>query len=331
LKPGLLDHLVCLRCEGTLTCETRRADGLEVLEGELRCTRCAAAYPIRGGVPRLLPEGLSAPERATSRAFGEQWKILANVSAHARAEFQSYLDPLPAADLAGLTVLDAGCGSGKLAFAACEAGARALIGVDLSDAVDVAWARLRDVPNAHVVQASIEHLPFRAATFDFAYSIGVLHHTPDPESAFRRIVPLVRSGGRVFVWVYAREGNEQFVRWLDPWRARVFSRLPSAANRLAATALAAPLWGVIRGVYVPLARRGRADHLPYSEYFLYFSRMGFGTFWGTVYDKLVPPVSFYLSRDELRGWLRAAGLVEIVLKHRNRNSWSCLARKELSA
>lgn len=328
MKPGLLDYLACLRCGAGLACEPRQVDGADVLEGILRCAACQAEFPIRGGVPRMLPSALSAPERATSRAFGTQWHILSGLDPVLRTEFESYLHPLPASALAGLAVLDAGCGSGKFAVAATEAGARAVVAVDLSDAVDVAWRNLRDRPGAHVVQASIDRLPLRPAAFDFAYSIGVIHHTPDPEKAFHQIVPLVRPGGRLFVWVYALEGNEAFIRWLDPWRVRVFSRLPSWANRIAATLLAAPLWAVVRAIYVPLARRGRAGRLPYAEYFLYFSRLGFGTFWGTVYDKLVPPVAFYLSRDDVRGWLRDARLTEESLQHRNRNSWSCLARRE---
>jgi SAM-dependent methyltransferase len=328
VKHGLLDYLVCLRCGSALACKPQRVDGAEVIEGTLRCAGCHAEFPIRGGVPRMLPGALSAPERATACAFGAQWRILSGLDPVLRTEFQSYLDPLPASALAGLSVLDAGCGSGKFAVAAAEAGARAVVAVDLASAVDVAWRNLRDHAGAHVVQASIDHLPLRPAAFDFAYSIGVIHHTPDPGKAFHQIVPLVRPGGRLFVWVYAFEGNEAFLRWLDPWRVWLFCRLPSWTNRIAATLLAVPLWAVILALYVPLARRGRAGRLPYSAYFLYFSRLGFGTFWGTVYDKLVPPIAFYLSREDVRRWLRGAGLTEEGLHHRNGNSWSCLARRE---
>ncbi|HET7875325.1 MAG TPA: methyltransferase domain-containing protein [Methylomirabilota bacterium] len=331
MKTSLLEYLACPRCRGALRCDALRADGDEVLEGTLGCAACAAAFPIRGGIPRILPDALSARERATSRAFGAQWKMLAGLSTVFRAEFQSYLDPLPASELRGLAVLDAGCGMGKFSFAAAESGARAVVAVDLSEAVEVAYANLRALPNAHVVQGSIAQPPFRAGAFDFAFSIGVLHHTPDPEKSFQQLVPLVRPGGRLFVWLYALEGNEFFVRWVDPLRAAVFSRLPSWLNRAAATAMALPLWAVIRLVYVPLGPRAVALRLPYAEYFLYFSRLGLRAFWGTVYDKLVPPVSFYLTRDEVRRWLADAGLAERSLRHRNGNSWSCLARRERPA
>lgn len=331
MKAGLLDYLVCLLCGGSLSCHaaSRRAD--EVLEGTLGCAGCGARFPIRRGVPRMMPERLAATEQASSRAFGTQWRMLARLLPVFLTEFRSYLEPLDAADLRGRAVLDAGCGMGKFSLAAAASGARIVIGVDLSESVDVAYEHLRDVPNAHVVQASLYQLPLRSQAFDFVFSIGVLHHTPDPEKAFRGLVDFTAEGGRLFVWLYALEGNEVFVRWIDPLRARVFSRLPSWANRIVTTILAVPLWALIQAMYVPLGRRGRGCHLPYSEYFLYFSRLGFRMFWGTVYDKLVPPISFYVTRDEIERWLVSANLTALALRHRNGNSWSCLARRDRPA
>ena len=331
MKPALLDFLVCPGCGGALQCTPSREHGGEVEEGTLGCVPCRAQFPVRAGIPRMLPAGLSVPEQATARAFETQWKMLAKLSSAFRDEFRSYLQPLAPGDLQGLSVLDAGCGMGKFSYAAAEAGAGLVIAVDLSAAVEVAHAHLRAWPNAHVVQASIYHLPFRPGTFDLVFSIGVLHHLPDPELGFGRLVPLARPRGRLLVWLYAVEGNERFIRLLDPWRSRLFSRLPSSANRVVATLIALPLWLLIRGVYVPLAARGRAPRLPYAEYFLYFSRLGFRTFWGTVYDKLVPPIAYYVSRDTIRRWLANAGLTELALRHRNANSWTCLARKDSAA
>jgi len=328
MRPELLAYLACLQCRGSLSCDPSRTDEYGVIEGTLRCAGCASAYPIRRGIPRMLPAALSANERATSSAFGAQWKLLSELSEVFRKEFESYLEPLPSSELNALTVLDAGCGMGKFSYAAARAGARAVIGVDLSEAVEVAHGHLRSLPNAHVVQASIYHLPFQPGTFDFVFSIGVLHHLPDPEEGFHQVVSLAAPRARILVWLYALEGNEFFVRWLDPLRTHVFSHLPSWPNRVAATLLAVPLWAIIRTLYIPMAHAGLAHRLPYADYFLYFARLGFRTFWGTVYDKLVPPVTFYLTEDDIRRWLDRAGLGELTLRHRNGNSWTCLARKD---
>ncbi len=327
MKPALLEYLACPRCMGTLRCVTVRAERSEVMDGMLSCTACGATFPVRAGVPRMLPQELAPHEGATASAFGTEWKILSRLSEVFHAEFRSYLEPLSPSELKGLVALDAGCGMGKFTLTAAHTGARVVIGVDLSEAVDVAYGHLRHLPNAHVIQASIYQLPFRPSTFDFIFSIGVLHHLPNPEKGFLQLPPLATPRARILIWVYALEGNEAFVRWVDPLRALIFSRLPSWSNRVVATLLSLPLWGLIQSLYVPLNRRGLARHLPYVDYFLYFSRLGFRTFWGTVYDKLVAPISFYLTRDAIRAWLATANLTELWLRHRNGNSWTCLAER----
>ncbi len=47
--------------------------------------------------------------------------------------------------------------------------------------------------------------PFRPGAFDFVFSVGALHHTPDCRSAFRQCASLVRQGGRLSVWLYPTE------------------------------------------------------------------------------------------------------------------------------
>lgn len=55
MKPDLLEILRCPVCKGELALEVRRRDATEILDGELRCARCKATYPIEDGIPDLLP------------------------------------------------------------------------------------------------------------------------------------------------------------------------------------------------------------------------------------------------------------------------------------
>ena len=71
-----------------------------------------------------------------------------------------------------------------------------MVGVDISEAIESTRVNTQGMPNVHLVQADVYHLPFRPGVFDFAYSIGVLHHLPEPEKAFQCVVPLVKPGGR---------------------------------------------------------------------------------------------------------------------------------------
>jgi 2-polyprenyl-3-methyl-5-hydroxy-6-metoxy-1,4-benzoquinol methylase len=99
-------------------------------------------------------------------------------------------------------VLDAGCGMGRFAEVASRYGAR-VVGVDLSRAVESAHKNLGDRPNVQILQADLLQLPLRNGIFDFIHSIGVLHHTPNCEATFRKLVPLLKPGGRIVVWLYS--------------------------------------------------------------------------------------------------------------------------------
>ena len=49
-------------------------------------------------------------------------------------------------------------------------------------AVEVARCNFDGDPDTLVIQGDILHPPFRADSFDGGFTIGVLHHTPDPSA-----------------------------------------------------------------------------------------------------------------------------------------------------
>lgn len=89
--------------------------------------------------------------------------------------------------LKGKLVLDVGCGYGRYSYAALEFGGKEVIGIDLSRAVESAYANTIEYPNIHILQADTFYLPFKEEIFDVIFSIGVLHHTPSPKEAFMKL------------------------------------------------------------------------------------------------------------------------------------------------
>ena len=58
--------------------------------------------------------------------------------------------------------------------------------------------------NVHLAQADLFHLPFRRNSFDCIFSMGVLHHTPDCRRAVLDLIPFLKEGGTLAVWVYPK-------------------------------------------------------------------------------------------------------------------------------
>ncbi len=149
------------------------------------------------------------------------------------------------ADVQGATVLDAGCGSGRFCQLFAEHGAKLVVGVDMNDAVDRAALYCRDYHNVRIVQGNLFHLPFETRAFDLIWCNGVIHHTPDAAGAFRALAKHVRSGGILYVWVYATRFNPfRFVKAtfrgarLHRWPPRIVQFLSSVMAYASAGALA---------------------------------------------------------------------------------------------
>jgi 2-polyprenyl-3-methyl-5-hydroxy-6-metoxy-1,4-benzoquinol methylase len=144
-------------------------------------------------------------------AFGKNWQRFHKYLTEERvveAE-KSLCSMLDVADLAGKTFLDVGCGSGLFSLAAMRLGAKLVHSFDL-DLQSVACAqelkrRYYDaVPSWTIQRGSVLDSEFlsKLGQFDIVYSWGVLHHTGDMWQALGNTIPLVGSGGKLFIALY---------------------------------------------------------------------------------------------------------------------------------
>jgi ubiquinone/menaquinone biosynthesis C-methylase UbiE len=105
----------------------------------------------------------------------------------------------------GAPVLEVGCGMGTMAMNWAQNGAR-VTATDLNPvAVHQTQRRfaLRGVTGT-LVQADARALPFRADTFDYFYSWGVLHHSPDLEGSLAECFRVLRPHGGFGLMLYNR-------------------------------------------------------------------------------------------------------------------------------
>ena len=321
MKRRLLDYLVCRACGVPFELRVEREEGSEIVEGSLACSACGASFPILHSIPRFVPAELLEEKRATAAAFGYEWTHYSELNEQYRAEFFDWIHPLQPEAFRDRMVLDAGCGKGRHAWLSAEFGARDVVGIDLSDAVEAAYENTRQLPNVHILQADIYHLPM-LAPFDLFYSIGVLHHLPDPKQGFLSLVGHLRPGGRAVIWVYGKEGNWWIEKIVNPVRIHFTSRAPKVVTRALSFLLSLPLYLALKFLYRPAKNRPWLKKLLfYSEYLCTISNYSFAENFWNVFDHLVAPTAFYHSRAEIEDWFVAAGLSEVLIAQRANNSW----------
>ncbi|MCS6896307.1 MAG: methyltransferase domain-containing protein [Bacteroidia bacterium] len=322
MRRDVLHYAACPRCLSSLRIGSIEEEvGEHIMEGTLLCEGCQAKFPIRRGIPRLLPEALldSDWHERTVKRFGIQWHIFNEADRKFyESQFISFIQPVQPEFFRGKVVLDVGCGKGRHVRLASLWGSRTVIGFDLSEAVEVSFQNTRDLPNVHILQGDIFHMPIKKGVVDYAYSVGVIHHTPDPELAFQKIVERVKPGGAISVWVYGKENNWWVTQIISPIRERYTSRMHWRALMVISWFLTLPLYALSKTIY---KLRFLRKVLPYFDYIHHLKHFSFKEIWSIVYDHLTPSVAYYLSREEFESFWKRAG-ISPTLSWRNRNSWS---------
>jgi SAM-dependent methyltransferase len=253
----------------------------------------------------------------TVEGFGHEWRRF-DQSALSESEraaiFESYFAVFPWNTLPPEAEgFDLGCGSGRWAALVAPRVGR-LHCIDPSVAIQVAQRNLAGFDNCVFHRASVDAIPVADATMDFGYSLGVLHHVPDPEAGLRACVAKLKPGAPFLVYLYYAFDNRP--AWFRAvWRAsdlmrRVISALPHTVRYWVSQILAI-------GVYLPLAwiarmleRSGRdVSNLPLSAYRNYT----FYTMRTDALDRFGTRLERRFTRREIIDMMERAGLERIVV------------------
>jgi hypothetical protein len=121
------------------------------------------------------------------------------------------------------------------------------------------------------------------------------------------------------------EGNEWIVRWLNPIRLRVTSRLPRGVLVALSALLALPVFALSKGVYGPAEKHELLaplrKRLFYFAYLSFMSRFSLREQQLQIFDHLSPALAEYISRSAFQRWFEQAGLKQVAISSRNGNSW----------
>ena len=256
--------------------------------------------------------------------FGKQWSIWTEFPGWTGTVelIRDYFQPLlNLEELKGLVVAEVGAGNGRLAFSIAQAKPKQVY------AVEPAHAAFQVMQQKAASRSDLPVKPVHARGEDFtipekldlAYSVGVLHHIPDPDPAVRNVFHTLKPGGRFFVWIYGEEGNSLYLFFIRPLRA-ITSRLPHFL-----LVMFCYFMGILLSTYAYLCK---FLPLPMRKYMCgvilpqtYHERVL------TIYDQLNPAYAKYYTRDEALQLLKRAGFVDIEIYHRLEYSWSIIGTK----
>jgi SAM-dependent methyltransferase len=331
VKDAVLPYLCCPVSRSPLELDEVVRDPVshEIISGTLKSFD-GRRYQVQDGIPQLALAFKSDIEEQTVHAFGKEWSRYDDFNSYMGSpELFCEFTGLSREDIRGRTVLEVGCGGGRWLKVMADLGAREVVGLDFSSAVIQAAKRTAGYPQVHVVRGSALDMPL-LPKFDLVVSIGVIHHLADPVLGLKGMAKAVNASHLAAIWVYAREGNELYLRLVKPMRwlgPKLPDRLLAATSRV----LTGALWCHIHSVN-RLALRFRIP-LPMRDYLGMLSRLRFIDVESVVYDQLTPSIARYPTRQEVEQWVQQADGEVVALNQRTGNSWRChfrFAKSELT-
>ncbi len=251
------------------------------------------------------------------QSFGDEWlkfhdfsdEIIANIA-------KEYFDILNENIVNKNTyALDIGCGTGRWTkFLTNKVGF--IEAIDPSNAIFAADKLLGNIENVRLSKASTETIPFEDETFDFAMSVGVLHHIPDTQQAMKDCVKKVKKGGYFYCYLYynleTRGWWFKTLYWLSNLIRKVVCKFPSSIKRVVCDILAIviymPLILWVRFL-VLIGFRKIAVKMPLSAY----NNKSFFVIRNDALDKFGTSLEQRFSKKQVEEMMHNCGLDDIII------------------
>jgi len=221
MKKSWLDYLAEPETGNELTLEEFEVEDGHIMQGLITAQNSGRKYPVIDGVPVFVenigelynhwiekykskigevPKEWNAGsyEMGTHKvqsSFSYEWKKYNRMIENYDAQY-AHQTGIEDSFYNGKTIMDAGCGYGRHVNYISSVEDTKVVGVDLSEAIFVAFSLLKDKDNVVLAQGDLNKPPVKQV-FDFVYSWGVLHHTPSVKKGFESILRYVKPGGQI--------------------------------------------------------------------------------------------------------------------------------------
>ena len=170
---------------------------------------------------RIIPEEVNNPDAKnqtqTGQIFSEKWieaEQYENIQKLYEFQYNWFLELYGFESEESLKqffadktlIIDTGCGLGyKAAWFAQLAPKSIVIGIDISDAVELAAKNFAHIPNLFFLKKDIANTGIRENTVDFVVCDQVIMHTEKPEQTFAHLSQITKPCGQFACYVYAKK------------------------------------------------------------------------------------------------------------------------------
>ncbi len=257
----------------------------------------------------------------TIKDFGEQWlRYPDNEGYYGSLElFSDILSPfLKPEELRGCSVAEIGSGVGRIVNMILRSGAKHVIAIEPSEAFEVLLSNILEPQKVTCLRVTGDELP-PSASLDYVFSIGVLHHIPDPKPVVKAAFRALRPGGGFFIWLYGKEGNRLYLGLLNA--LRIITR--NIPHFILASLVEIIYWPLILYLILchvlPLPLRGYMRSV--------LEKMSPEKRRLIIYDQLNPSYAKYYTRQEAEKLLVDGKFENVRVHHRHGYSWTVIGTK----
>ena len=270
-------------------------------------------------------------DKKTVQSFGDEWEKFSSFSeTEIKNIGDEYFDIVDESILnSNSTVLDMGCGSGRWSKYLAP-NVKFIEAIDPSDAIFSATKLLSNVNNIRITQASSDNIPFNDETFDFVFSLGVLHHIPETQTALIDTVKKVKKGGHVLIYLYYNLDNRgvlyKALFKLSSVIRFIVAALPKWAKHIVCDFIAItvymPLILVSRIVQKMIPNKSTYQKLPLA----YYVGKSFNVIRNDALDRFGTPLEQRFSKKKIKQMMEKAGLRDINFSN-NSPYWHAIGKR----
>ena len=153
--------------------------------------------------------------------FGDEWNLYQYTDQDKEIEkiFNEYFDIFPwdKNKNAKLNCLDLGCGTGRWSKVLSKYVKHITMLDPSSKAMEIARKNLKNVQNVNFISSKFEEADFQDNSFDFIFSLGVLHHMDNILDKMKKINRILSPDGFALIYLYYRFDNKSIFFKISPF------------------------------------------------------------------------------------------------------------------